>query len=235
MWNIYFADIFFLLRTRTAGGEVKTVEKVKIGINGTFSLSNRTFSLSSLIFRGLLLGQNLPAQLCKLMNLLSVACLSGGSLKIKINSAGFGRIGRLVARVCLERDDIQLVAINDPFISPEYMVSNFFFQTPSFYFDKWRQKNWTWNSAHFSHALYTLWNAFDTLNCILKIVLLCFIRYEWSGCLSYYICLLGFSRRTCSNMTVHTGSGRRLMSNFRQEATWHLAAALLLSFKAGRI
>lgn len=39
--------------------------------------------------------------------------------------SGFGRIGRLVARVALERDDIELVAINDPFISPEYMVINF--------------------------------------------------------------------------------------------------------------
>ena len=35
---------------------------------------------------------------------------------------GFGRIGRLVARVILERDDIELVAVNDPFISTDYMV-----------------------------------------------------------------------------------------------------------------
>lgn len=35
---------------------------------------------------------------------------------------GFGRIGRLVARVALLRDDIELVAVNDPFISPDYMV-----------------------------------------------------------------------------------------------------------------
>jgi len=35
---------------------------------------------------------------------------------------GFGRIGRLVARVALQRDDIELVAINDPFISTDYMV-----------------------------------------------------------------------------------------------------------------
>jgi glyceraldehyde-3-phosphate dehydrogenase/erythrose-4-phosphate dehydrogenase len=37
---------------------------------------------------------------------------------------GFGRIGRLVARVILERDDIELVAVNDPFISADYMVMN---------------------------------------------------------------------------------------------------------------
>lgn len=37
---------------------------------------------------------------------------------------GFGRIGRLVARVALERDDVEVVAINDPFITPDYMVSS---------------------------------------------------------------------------------------------------------------
>ncbi len=36
--------------------------------------------------------------------------------------SGFGRIGRLVARVISDRDDIELVAVNDPFISAEYMV-----------------------------------------------------------------------------------------------------------------
>ncbi|KAK6148119.1 hypothetical protein DH2020_019031 [Rehmannia glutinosa] len=34
---------------------------------------------------------------------------------------GFGRIGRLVARVALQRDDVELVAVNDPFISVDYM------------------------------------------------------------------------------------------------------------------
>jgi glyceraldehyde 3-phosphate dehydrogenase len=36
--------------------------------------------------------------------------------------AGFGRIGRLVARVALQSDDVELVAVNDPFISTDYMV-----------------------------------------------------------------------------------------------------------------
>lgn len=35
---------------------------------------------------------------------------------------GFGRIGRLVARVALQRDDVELVAVNDPFITTDYMV-----------------------------------------------------------------------------------------------------------------
>ncbi|KAK4716027.1 hypothetical protein R3W88_014365 [Solanum pinnatisectum] len=41
--------------------------------------------------------------------------------KIKIRINGFGRIGRLVARVALQRDDVELVAVNDPFISTDYM------------------------------------------------------------------------------------------------------------------
>jgi glyceraldehyde 3-phosphate dehydrogenase len=35
---------------------------------------------------------------------------------------GFGRIGRIVFRNAIEHDDIKVVAINDPFISPEYAV-----------------------------------------------------------------------------------------------------------------
>lgn len=45
----------------------------------------------------------------------------GSAGKIKIGINGFGRIGRLVARVALSRDDIELVGVNDPFISTDYM------------------------------------------------------------------------------------------------------------------
>ncbi|KAM7268939.1 hypothetical protein ACFE04_011105 [Oxalis oulophora] len=45
--------------------------------------------------------------------------------KVKIGINGFGRIGRLVARVALQRDDVELVAINDPFITTEYMTYMF--------------------------------------------------------------------------------------------------------------
>jgi len=45
----------------------------------------------------------------------------GSTGKIKIGINGFGRIGRLVARVALTRDDIELVGVNDPFISTDYM------------------------------------------------------------------------------------------------------------------
>lgn len=40
--------------------------------------------------------------------------------KTKIGINGFGRIGRLVLRVCCQREDVEVVAINDPFIDLEY-------------------------------------------------------------------------------------------------------------------
>ena len=40
---------------------------------------------------------------------------------IKVGINGFGRIGRLVMRVSLERDEVEVVAVNDPFIDVEYM------------------------------------------------------------------------------------------------------------------
>lgn len=45
---------------------------------------------------------------------------SDGPLRIGVN--GFGRIGRLVTRVALLRDDIQVVGVNDPFLDPKYMT-----------------------------------------------------------------------------------------------------------------
>lgn len=40
---------------------------------------------------------------------------------IKVGINGFGRIGKLVMRASLERDDVEVVAVNDPFIDLEYM------------------------------------------------------------------------------------------------------------------
>ncbi|MDR0697277.1 MAG: type I glyceraldehyde-3-phosphate dehydrogenase [Christensenellaceae bacterium] len=42
--------------------------------------------------------------------------------KIKIGINGFGRIGRLIFRACIERGDVDVVGINDPFVDAEYMV-----------------------------------------------------------------------------------------------------------------
>lgn len=49
----------------------------------------------------------------------------GGAGKLKLGINGFGRIGRMVLRVALERSDIEVVAVNDPFIPAEYMVYQF--------------------------------------------------------------------------------------------------------------
>ena len=41
---------------------------------------------------------------------------------VKIGINGFGRIGRLVLRASLQKEDVQVVAVNDPFVDLEYMV-----------------------------------------------------------------------------------------------------------------
>ena len=40
--------------------------------------------------------------------------------KVKLGINGFGRIGRQVLRIVSERDDVEVVAINDPFLSVDY-------------------------------------------------------------------------------------------------------------------
>ncbi|MEG0873300.1 MAG: type I glyceraldehyde-3-phosphate dehydrogenase [Clostridia bacterium] len=42
-------------------------------------------------------------------------------MNIKLGINGFGRIGRLVMRASLERDNVDVLAINDPFVDIEYM------------------------------------------------------------------------------------------------------------------
>ena len=41
---------------------------------------------------------------------------------VKIGINGFGRIGRLVFRSSMERKDMEVVAVNDPFMSPDYVA-----------------------------------------------------------------------------------------------------------------
>lgn len=41
---------------------------------------------------------------------------------IKVGINGFGRIGRLVFRAAQERNDIQIVAVNDPFLDLDYLI-----------------------------------------------------------------------------------------------------------------
>lgn len=44
---------------------------------------------------------------------------------VKVGINGFGRIGRIVLRNAIQHDDIQVVAVNDPFIDPKYAVYMF--------------------------------------------------------------------------------------------------------------
>lgn len=44
---------------------------------------------------------------------------------IKVGINGFGRIGRLVTRAAVQNSNVEIVAINDPFIDLEYMVYMF--------------------------------------------------------------------------------------------------------------
>ena len=43
-------------------------------------------------------------------------------MAINIGINGFGRIGSLAFRAGIERDDINFVGINDPFMTPDYMA-----------------------------------------------------------------------------------------------------------------
>lgn len=41
-------------------------------------------------------------------------------MTVKLGVNGFGRIGRLVTRAALEHAEATVVAVNDPFLTPEY-------------------------------------------------------------------------------------------------------------------
>ncbi len=43
-------------------------------------------------------------------------------MAIKVGINGFGRIGRLVFRAGINKDDIEFVGLNDPFMTPDYMA-----------------------------------------------------------------------------------------------------------------
>lgn len=42
---------------------------------------------------------------------------------IKVGINGFGRIGRIVFRNAIEHPEVEIVAVNDPFIETKYAVS----------------------------------------------------------------------------------------------------------------
>ena len=41
---------------------------------------------------------------------------------IRLGINGFGRIGKLTLQVALEKEDVEVVAINDPFLAADYMA-----------------------------------------------------------------------------------------------------------------
>ena len=43
-------------------------------------------------------------------------------MSIRIGINGFGRIGNLAFQAALSRKDVEVVAINDPFIAADYMA-----------------------------------------------------------------------------------------------------------------
>ncbi|EPR59732.1 glyceraldehyde-3-phosphate dehydrogenase GAPDH1 [Toxoplasma gondii TgCatPRC2] len=49
-------------------------------------------------------------------------CRHFAKMVCKLGINGFGRIGRLVFRAAMERGDVEVLAINDPFMSLDYMV-----------------------------------------------------------------------------------------------------------------
>jgi len=53
--------------------------------------------------------------------------MSSEPIRVGIN--GFGRIGRLVMRAAMQRDNIQIVGVNDPFIPTDYMEYMFKYDT----------------------------------------------------------------------------------------------------------
>ncbi len=42
------------------------------------------------------------------------------TVAVKVGIDGFGRIGRIVLRIAVERPDVEVVAVNNPFIPADY-------------------------------------------------------------------------------------------------------------------
>jgi len=62
---------------------------------------------------------------CSVLNLRLRHFICRRKMVVKVGINGFGRIGRLVCRAAFEHPEIEVVAVNDPFIDLEYMVYMF--------------------------------------------------------------------------------------------------------------
>ncbi|GER33863.1 glyceraldehyde-3-phosphate dehydrogenase [Striga asiatica] len=102
-------------------------ERCKVSCGGVNQIGNALkFQYSSSIFRinapgdsSLLHIQPIKATATEVPPAVPKSHRSG---KTKIGINGFGRIGRLVLRIATFRDDIDVVAVNDPFIDAKYMA-----------------------------------------------------------------------------------------------------------------
>ncbi|CAK9175002.1 unnamed protein product [Ilex paraguariensis] len=81
---------------------------------------------------------------------------SSGKTKVGIN--GFGRIGRLVLRVATLRDDIDVVAVNDPFVDAKYMneMEGYLGKKVSCFETENGRKFASLNELHFTHYNFIL-------------------------------------------------------------------------------
>ena len=73
-------------------------------------------------------------------------------MAIKVGINGFGRIGRIVFRNAIEHDDIDVVAVNDPFIDTHYAVSLLF----NFFCSSLFSLSFSWCSVHLHDAAFPM-------------------------------------------------------------------------------
>ncbi|KAE9458479.1 hypothetical protein C3L33_09635, partial [Rhododendron williamsianum] len=102
------------------------------GQSKLFSVSFNRYQNYSKCFGSVVPGKSSSSQKCDARILQSIKATateipptvpklqSSGKAKVGIN--GFGRIGRLVLRIASSRDDIDVVAVNDPFVDAKYMA-----------------------------------------------------------------------------------------------------------------
>ncbi|KAI8553203.1 hypothetical protein RHMOL_Rhmol06G0326000 [Rhododendron molle] len=102
------------------------------GQSKLFSISFNRYQNYSKCFGSVVPGKLSSSQKCDARTLQSIKATateipptvlklqSSGKAKVGIN--GFGRIGRLVLRIASSRDDIDVVAVNDPFVDAKYMA-----------------------------------------------------------------------------------------------------------------
>ncbi|XP_058218546.1 glyceraldehyde-3-phosphate dehydrogenase GAPCP2, chloroplastic-like [Rhododendron vialii] len=102
------------------------------GQSKLFSVSFNRYQNYSKCFGSVVPGKSSFSQKCDARTLQSIKATateipptvpklqSSGKAKVGIN--GFGRIGRLVLRIASSRDDIDVIAVNDPFVDAKYMA-----------------------------------------------------------------------------------------------------------------